>query len=661
VSSPPSLRWPWVVAALLVTVPLALDPGGRLPFLPPKEALVLAGVSLLPMAVVADRLARWWARGGRGEGAPRGNLHLPSFLLLLLFWAWSVAAPLHRAPSPALHLDAALSLSALVGLSLATALAVSADPGWRRRMVLALALSAAGVTAHGLLQVVGWDPLALLGAAPQDYHGRWRLFTTAGNPNWTAGYLAITAPLLAWALLQPPAGGATPGGVQGRRLLQVLAWSTVLAVVLAAGSRLGALALAAAGVGWVYALRAAARGPRPFPAWLWALGTLAVAAALSLGARATGGLLHRWGDLGSLMGRGFHLLAGLRLVEAAPVTGHGLSQSGLLLPEAVRELRPGLGPGWEPWVPTSLLDQLPSELVETAAGSGLVGLLLLVALWVVAVRRTAASRARALGRHRPGATAGSTACEDTLLEGALGASLLAFAVLTVGSAPLRNPMMATPFFVITGFVAGGVGAPGVSGALASFRTPAGAGARKLARALGFAAAVALPMLALPRAVHLVQGNRAAAQAREALERGDLKGAEGAFRVALELTPRSHEAAVFLAGLLLERGEPGEALVALDLAAQGGASPEEWLLRADALRQRGELPAALDVLDRAVAILPNLVRAHFLRGEVLDELGDLEAARLAYRNVVERAGRFPAAEPWAELARGRLAVIEAWDG
>jgi Flp pilus assembly protein TadD len=160
---------------------------------------------------------------------------------------------------------------------------------------------------------------------------------------------------------------------------------------------------------------------------------------------------------------------------------------------------------------------------------------------------------------------------------------------------------------------------------------------------------------------MVQGNRAVLHARRVLEHGDLEGAERAFRAALELTPRSHEAAVFLAGLLLERGEADEALAMVDRAVLGGASPEEWLLRADALRRRREHQEAVDVLERAVATLPNLVRAHFLLGEIHDEMGDLEAARLAYRSVVERAGSFPAAEPWAELARGRLAVMEAWDG
>jgi tetratricopeptide (TPR) repeat protein len=207
----------------------------------------------------------------------------------------------------------------------------------------------------------------------------------------------------------------------------------------------------------------------------------------------------------------------------------------------------------------------------------------------------------------------------------------------------------------------GWGPLGTSRAPGMVRALGAPGAMRFAAALRFAAAVALPFLVLPRAAHMVQGNRAAAQARGVLEQGNLEEAERTFRDALELTPRSHEAAVFLAGLLLERGEPDEALAALDLAAQGGASPEECLLRAEALRQRGELRAAVDVLDRAVAILPHLVRAHFLLGEIHDEMGDLEAARLAYRNVVERAGRFPAAEPWAELARGRLAVIEAWDG
>jgi thioredoxin-like negative regulator of GroEL len=160
---------------------------------------------------------------------------------------------------------------------------------------------------------------------------------------------------------------------------------------------------------------------------------------------------------------------------------------------------------------------------------------------------------------------------------------------------------------------------------------------------------------------MVQGNRAVAQARGVLEQGDLQGAERAFRHALELTPRSHEAAVFLAGLLLERDEADEALQVLDRAVLGGASPEEWILRAEALRQLGELPEATAVLERAVATLPRLVRAHFLLGEIHDEMGDMEAARQAYRRVVDRAAGFPAATSWAELAQGRLALMEAWDG
>ncbi len=110
-------------------------------------------------------------------------------------------------------------------------------------VVLAIAAGAVGMTVYGLLQLAGADPLPF----QRRYTG---IFSTLGNPNFAAGYLGATLPLVLWPALAP------------RRSLWVRLLSLVLAAlqvtallgtnasqgVFSAGAGLGVLALA-----WVLA------------------------------------------------------------------------------------------------------------------------------------------------------------------------------------------------------------------------------------------------------------------------------------------------------------------------------------------------------------------------------------------------------------------------
>jgi len=86
--------------------------------------------------------------------------------------------------------------------------------------------------------------------------------------------------------------------------------------------------------------------------------------------------------------------------------------------------------------------------------------------------------------------------------------------------------------------------------------------------------------------------------------GRLEAAEEAYLAAARIEPRAAEPPFFLGALLLERGEPAEALAALERAeALGPSSPRTQLWKAAALERLGRTDAARAALERAAALDP----------------------------------------------------------
>lgn len=133
-------------------------------------------------------------------------------------------------------------------------------------------------------------------------------------------------------------------------------------------------------------------------------------------------------------------------------------------------------------------------------------------------------------------------------------------------------------------------------------------------------------------IHLEMGKKLAAEEK-------LDEALGAFRKVLRVRP-DHEQALFEAGMIhLRRGAPLAAIEMLQKAkAAGMKSHQLQLVLADALTREGRSEEALQEIDQALAIKPNVADTHYRRGVLLDRLDRHEEAVEAFESAIELAPR-----------------------
>ncbi|HEX5953038.1 MAG TPA: hypothetical protein VFY94_07675, partial [Rhodanobacteraceae bacterium] len=236
-----------LVAAIVLVVPLAVDPFGLRAFLPVKQAVLLFGSALAALVATVRYAEKAWredAAHARQRAAMRSGAWLTAAAIAL--WSWSLIAVTPRALNPTLHLGFGWAcLSAyLVVYSMALLYAQQARIAGERQnfelLLGAVAVAALAMACHACLQAANMDPLAWLVGRPVQESGRWRIFTTTGNPDWTAEFLAAAAPIAVWW-----ASRFTRGAVW--------LWLLFIAAILPTGSRLGlaGLLLGAAIHTWV--------------------------------------------------------------------------------------------------------------------------------------------------------------------------------------------------------------------------------------------------------------------------------------------------------------------------------------------------------------------------------------------------------------------------
>jgi tetratricopeptide (TPR) repeat protein len=113
---------------------------------------------------------------------------------------------------------------------------------------------------------------------------------------------------------------------------------------------------------------------------------------------------------------------------------------------------------------------------------------------------------------------------------------------------------------------------------------------------------------------------------EALEASDRRGAEAAYRHALEHDPSLTAAYLNLGALLCEDGRADEALGLYEQAIRTLAhEPLIHFNHAIALEDQGRLREALTAYERALALDTALADAHYNAGMLLETLGDAKAA------------------------------------
>lgn len=643
------------LAIVVLAVPLAIDPSGFHPFLPVKQAVLLFGVALTALVAAAQFSGKAWSTS---DARPPQRAHGPwgrwLAIALLAWWTWSLVAVTPRASNPALHLGFGWACwSAYIVVFFAAMQHARRARNQHSPRNLELLLGAVGAAAlvmacHACLQAANADPLAWIVGRPVQESGRWRIFTTAGNPDWTAEFLAAAAPIAVW---------------WASRFTRRATWLWLLfaIAILPTGSRLGVagLLLGAAICAWApWRGPREKRLPRNWPGTL--LAGLAASGLLALLLRGDGyaAALLRWNDFHSVLGRLQLWQASLHLIAARPILGFGLDHFALVLPDGLRAAAASLDPLARSHMPDLLTAHAHNDFLEAAVEAGIPGALLLLALFALGLH----AAWRALDAPPSAATQrlDDPSAPDRIRVAAavpaLTASLGVLFMLALASAPLHTPATALLFWLALGCVAGLMHATPPDGACL-----ARASRRAWQRAGGMVAlcaTLAITVWAGHRAFALLAENRQAAAAAAMAASGQAPEAARLYEDALACAPWDHESGVALASLWIDGHQPDAALHALDRADAWSQSRESWLLRGQALMLENDSRAALQVAEHATAAMPDFLRAQMLQARLAQRLGKTSEATAAWHQILlspQRSARaqrirFEAAQALAGRAR-----------
>jgi tetratricopeptide (TPR) repeat protein len=139
-------------------------------------------------------------------------------------------------------------------------------------------------------------------------------------------------------------------------------------------------------------------------------------------------------------------------------------------------------------------------------------------------------------------------------------------------------------------------------------------------------------------------------------KGDLIGAEAAYKQAIRLDPKNVAALNNAAWLLADRGAGLDE--ALDFARRATTLQPENALLSDTLgwvyRARKDFSNAIKAFERAIKLAPKLPEPHYHLGLALTDAGKAADARAEF----ERALKLGLGEPQASDARKRVALNTA---
>ncbi len=603
--------------ALAARSGLALLALAALPFLKPLEdAYLLPELAVLAAAALA-------LLAGLGAVAAPAT---PVFWLGLGLHVWRLAC--HFA-SPDRPPHGPFLCAEIPELALFVALACALRvPAHRRRLAGALLAAGALGAAYSLLAPLGLDPFS---AGAEDLGFGRRAFGALGNPDFLGGWLAMLLPLVPACLVG--AGRRARPWIAASALIMVPA----LALTLARGS------WAAAAVGGAVAVGVSGWRPsRWFPAWAAAagLGTVALLA-LGPGWGAVSGRMDEAAARSSDAWASRALMSGVALDMARerPILGVG---GGAFEMEYLRLQAPRL---WKDrGQPFRRTADAHDDWLQAAAETGWPGLLLLAALFVVALRACLAE-----GGPAAGAAAGA---------------LAAFAVQGCfhfpGDIPPTAALAQAALALAAGFQAapGGPALPRILrvGALAGLaacllldlRRAASSGMLNAGTALERNAATAEGPLAVPlleEAARLEPGDgRAWSRLGGAdLGRGDPEAAADDFRQALRVLPSDPDAWTNLGLSLGSAGDPRRAVACLREAVElDPRSNVAWSDLAKAEDLLGDRDGALADARRGIAEAGGSPQAWFNLGALLYNAGRRREAAPDFAEALRMDPRTPQA-------------------
>jgi O-antigen ligase len=560
-------------AVLFAVVPLVFDPRMSDVFLLDKSYVALAALLFI--------LAGW---GGTAWGRV---LKVPVFRWTVLFTFWMLVASLFTAIAPGEILSASIPLWLFAG---ALALGLAEGMGSRARIRFFIKVGSTLVALGALLQASGLD-LGVRWTATFDG----RVFSTFGNPNFLAGYLAAVLPLAVVDLLRAEN--------RRSRLWAALYVGLLATAFVFSGVRGAFIGL---GVGMGFVILHAAWSPEGRRLWtqskkLW-LGVLA-ALVLSVGvlmARQEGFSTFSFsGDTARYRIETWRVT--LQMIRESPWAGVGLGNFKVRYP-AYQWRTQNTESRIEATSPYTLTEHVHNEFLQEWAEGGVVGLGLFIGLW--------GSALVALFRRRVVAGVGW----DFEAAGALGVlgSILGFSLSNF-------PLQLAPLAVLAGWAVSAVGGgESVRGA---------EGSVKLRWLPGCVLLVALVCFARD-----VAGSIAF---RDTTGEAGLGNYEKAAQYADRLCPLRDQRykALYEAGQAYSQAGSSYILKtsdAFDRAIQLDPSdPEIRLGRATVQYRVGKFEDALAEADQGLSIAPNLHGLQFVRGSSLFQMKRYPEAEEAF--------------------------------
>ncbi|MCK5379792.1 MAG: hypothetical protein KAJ78_10325, partial [Acidobacteria bacterium] len=286
----------------------------------------------------------------------------------------------------------------------------------------------------------------------------------------------------------------------------------------------------------------------------------------------------RMGELKPLTGRLGLWAAGIHLVGQEPLTGSGLRQTALVLPEGLESVVGGLDAQHHGWLPTIVVDRVDQDLLQVAVERGLPAALLILLIWYRALRLS-------LARFREGRAS---------VDGALVVLLATFAVFSLFSAPFHTPATAVLFWIVVGLAARGPATCSVPGERELVHWRMGAAVVGAVVGIGLAVELALPIL---------RTNAIAGTGHQLLIDGRFQEASQVLRPVATTSPWLTGASIDRSRALVAIGGAAEALVVLEDAQAWASSEWIWATRARALDQLGLRTEARRALEEGFRVLP----------------------------------------------------------